>query len=337
MVRNFFRLALLFSAICTAFGDQATGVSAGERQWVMARRSDVSAKLDRTAVSIPVGLMLDVLRTEGEWLWVGRGWVLRSDVVDATSAVAYFTQAIEAEPSAFAHVSRARAHLQSRDATAAANDCAAALKLDPQYAPAYCQLGRAEHERRRYNAARNAFDRAVELDPQSALAHCFRAQTLQASGDMQSALADFDRAIELDDQIVSAYFARGALRSQLGDRRAEDDFSKVVEINPDYYPAFNNRGNIRAKQGRWQQAIDDYSTTFRLAPGADVLTNRAHAYYKIGRLREALEDCNEAIRINPEAAAAYRQRAVVQTEMGRAAEAEQDSRQADALASNRRT
>ena len=46
---------------------------------------------------------------------------------------------------------------------------------------------------------------------------------------------------KLDDQIITAYFARGSLRSQLGDDRAEDDYTKVVEINPSYYPAFNNR------------------------------------------------------------------------------------------------
>lgn len=336
MVRKILRLALLVAAI-DACSKSASSVSGGETQWVLVRDARTTAKVDRVETAIPVGLMLEVLRTEGDWLWVGRGWVRRGDIVEAPAAINYFTQRIKSDPSPFAYTSRARAFLQYRDAASAANDAASALKLDPQYAPAYCQMGRAEHERRNFNAARNAFDRAVELDPKFAPAYLFRAQTLQASGDTQSALADFDRAIELDDKIVSAYFARGALRSQLGDRRAEDDFTKVVQLNPGYYPAFNNRGNIRAKQGRWRQAIDDYDAAFRLAPGADVLTNRAYARQKLGRLQEALEDCNEAIRMNPHGEAAYRRRAEVHTELGRAADAEQDTRQADQLASSRHT
>ena len=86
--------------------------------------------------------MLTVTKESGDWLWVGRGWLLRDDVVPAEEAQAFFTAEIEREPSAFAYASRSRAWFQTEHFDQALADAEAALRLDPQSAVGFKCRGR---------------------------------------------------------------------------------------------------------------------------------------------------------------------------------------------------
>lgn len=285
---------------------------------------------------IAAGLLLDVLREENGYYWLGRGWIARTDVVALEDAVPFFTSVIASAPSSYAYVSRARAHLQLGAPHEAEADCRAALKLDASYAPAFTQLGRAQTMQRQPNAALESLERAITLDAHSALAFCYRAQTRQAMGDSGSALADFDRAIELDRHLVTAYFHRAGLHTQRGDEPAAlTDLNEVLLWHPSHYLALNNRANLFVRREEWDRAVTDYTAALKVAVKPDILLNRSHALRGLGRLREAISDCNEAIRLSPDSAAALRHRAALLLEAGRAAEADLDLKSADKLAAVR--
>lgn len=287
---------------------------------------------------IPAGLLLDVLRADNGYYWVGRGWVLQTEVVGLEEAVEHFTAAIEAKPTAYAYVARARARVQLNAPQEAAADCRAALKLAPNYAPAHCQLGRAQTALRQPNAALESLDRAIALDDRSAVSYCCRAQTRQAMGDSASALADYDRAIELDDQLVVAFFQRAGVHSQLGDEPAAlTDLIEVLIRHPDHFLALNNRANIFANREEWDRAISDYTAALKVAVRPDIYVNRARALQALGRALEALADCNEALRLNPQDERGYRQRAALLMELGRMEEAGVDLKYADRLTADSRT
>lgn len=334
-MQRFVSIVGLGAALCLC-GRDRVAVSA-EPQLVLARHADVRLYSERGVESpIPVGLALDVIRTKGDRLWVGRGWLNRSDAVALSDAVPHFTQEIADRPTPFLYVSRARAYLQSGDTAAALHDCQSALELDPTSAAAHCQHGRALHEQRRFEDAVAAFGCALEVEPESALAHYYRAQSRLSMGDVPSAAADLNRAIEYDDQLTPAFFVRGCLRSQQEDDRAAiDDFSTVIRLNPCHFPALNNRANALARLERWTAAVADYTAALQLSKRSDTLTNRAFAHLKLGQIDEALADCNEAIRLQPAWEAAYRIRAALLEELGRMSEAEADAEHAEKLAAQR--
>lgn len=328
--------SLVFGLVCSVLLSLPAAVGAAPfPRLVLPRTAEVQVVDEaRRPQAIPVGLLLDVLRVDGGHYWVGRGWVAADQVIALDDAVAHFTAALKTEPTPFAYVSRARAQTQLGLQAEAEADCRAALALEPDYAPAHCQLGRALTMQKKTNAAVASLDRALELDPRSAIAHCCRAQARQASGDAASAAGDYDRAIELDPQLVVAYFQRSGIRAQRGDEPgAMDDLIEVLVRHPDHFLALNNRGNIWVARRQWSYAISDYTAALKVASRADVFMNRARALHAAGRPREALVDCNEALRLDPNSEQAYRRRAALLGELGRETEAGDDLQRADRLTS----
>ena len=111
-------------------------------------------------------------------------------------------------------------------------------------------------------------------------------------------------------------------------------------------------GAALVEQGRWQEAIveldlaiDQYitnigyqKTTGRHAAAkviefeeAEALVDRSTAHMELGQSQLALKDLDKAVKLRPDYAPAYANRALVQTRLGKDAEAEQDVSQAASL------
>ncbi len=84
-----------------------------------------------------------------------------------------------------------------------------AVKLDPQYAAAWNNLGALNHAQRRYKAAIKSYDKAIAADPQLALAHKNRGAACLARGDVEQAFASFNKAYALSPTV----FEQGASMS----------------------------------------------------------------------------------------------------------------------------
>lgn len=286
---------------------------------VLPKSADVRLlNVDEKVGALPVGLVLGVLKTRGDFLEVGRGELLADDVVAVDEAVDFFTSEIARAPTPFAYVSRARAQTQRGDHHAAVQSCKQALALVPDYAPAHCVMGRALTFLRQYYDALDALDRAVALDGASGFIFCVRGQTYRAMNNPAAALADFERAIELDDRLVSAYFGRGSVLAEFGDDDAAlVDFATVVSMYPAYYYALNERANIWLRRESWQQALDDYTAALQFADRAELRVNRAAALRGLGRHAEAVAECDAALRLDPQLKAAQRLRALLVSELGK--------------------
>jgi tetratricopeptide (TPR) repeat protein len=73
--------------------------------------------------------------------------------------------------------------------------------------------------------------------------------------------------------------------------------------------AFSNRGNAYIRKNRYGPAIDDYTQTIRLDPGAAVaFYSRGTAYLDTGQFGRAVEDFDQAIRLDPQYASAFNNR-----------------------------
>jgi adenylate cyclase len=116
-----------------------------------------------------------------------------------------------------------------------------ALKLDPDYALAYCGLadnyaymGSVVMPGKEANGKVTKFaQKALELDPELAETHMSMALALVAAFDWRNGLKEFDRALELNPNLAFAYELRGWTVNGLG--RSEEAIAKTrkaVELDP---------------------------------------------------------------------------------------------------------
>ncbi len=153
-----------------------------------------------------------------------------------------------------------------------------AIKLDPEYSPAWAGLGRARDDQagggylpveEAYRKARAAVERALALDPNLAEAHA-------AMGRIKNTY-DWDWA------------------------GADASFRRALALEPGNAGVVREAGNMALTQGRLEEAIALYGRAVALDP----LSPRAHnslgiAAYYAGRLDEAEAAVKKALELSPE-------------------------------------
>ncbi len=92
---------------------------------------------------------------------------------------------------------KARAYDELGQHQRAIGDLDEAIRLDPQYAPAYSNRGLAYSQLGQYQRAIEDCDQALRLDPQYALVYSNRALAYTALGRDQEAERDIEKAVEL--------------------------------------------------------------------------------------------------------------------------------------------
>jgi TolB-like protein/DNA-binding winged helix-turn-helix (wHTH) protein/Flp pilus assembly protein TadD len=154
--------------------------------------------------------------------------------------------------------------------------------------------------------ARRAFEKAIRLDPEYAPAYAGLADTLNAlhevddGGDRARQVAE--RAIALDDTVAEAYAARGntSLFTDWKVDEAERDFRRALELNPSYATArqwfaycFLVRGDLAGatREIRLAQQTDPLSRSI----GVDV----GLLDYFAGRFEDALTEYRRVLSIDP--------------------------------------
>ncbi len=270
---------------------------------VLPRRPGIELRVGGRNVGHAVASqMLTVTQESGDWLWIGRGWILRQDVVAAEEAVSFFTDQVQHEPSAFAYASRSRAWFQTEHFAEAMADAEKALELEPQSAVALKCRGRIKLATGDLQSAIDDLSTALKIDPELATAYNYRGQAHLKAGAYEEAIRDATAAIDRDPSITVAYSTRGrALSAVSSYERAVRDFSTLLALDPGYLPAINNRGNALFKLARYAECIRDYTAALAIEQRADVFYNRGIARINLGQLQPAIDDLTAAIKLDPEA------------------------------------
>jgi tetratricopeptide (TPR) repeat protein len=211
-----------------------------------------------------------------------------------------------------------------------------ALKIAPDYARLYEDLGNLQGLQRDYEAAIISFRRAVQLDPRLASAHKKLAQTLIAVGREE----EVDTAFEgfLDHDRDAAMVTAGAEHWRAGrfekaestlisalrknpenidamrflalvyddqDKKlleAEALLRRAISIAPDFHQALGNLGRILVDNGKLQEAIETYEQLLDLQPdNDDAWTGYGRALAQAGRVEDAESAYRKALEIRPEA------------------------------------
>ena len=219
-----------------------------------------------------------------------------------------------------------------------------ALKITPDYARLYEDLGNLKGLQRDYEAAITAFRRAVQLDPRLATAHKKLAQTLVAAGRED----EVDDAFEgfLDHDRDAALVAAGAEHWREGryeeaqttlidalrknpenidamrflamvydaqDKKlleAEALLRRAISIAPDFHQALGTLGRILVDNSKHVEAIEIYRRLLDIKPDDDdAWAGYGRAQAHAGQVKNAEEAYRKSLDLNPKAPGVHMARA----------------------------
>ncbi len=185
-------------------------------------------------------------------------------------------------------------------------DLAAAIKADPNYAPAYFERAKAKQILVAYKMA-----------------------------DPASVLDDLDRALELEPHNVDFLAERASLLllTMHDEKRGLEDAALLIKLDPKNSQHFFSRGQFFHFAQRFPEAIRDYSAALELKPDNFMIRQfRAQAYFASKKYRAALSDVNYSLADKTvKSSSLHSLRAKIYRKMGKKTLAAADEREAKRL------
>ncbi|HEX8914885.1 MAG TPA: tetratricopeptide repeat protein, partial [Humisphaera sp.] len=150
------------------------------------------------------------------------------------SSTALFARALEVTAdNEIAHHQIAGELARAGDPLGAEEHYREAVRINPNYALAWRNLGLTYVNRRRAPEAVAALRRAIELEPDSADAHRLLGEALYRTGDRPAAEAAVDRAIALDPASATAHVTKGNMLLARGDAAAAaESYRTALRLKP---------------------------------------------------------------------------------------------------------
>jgi tetratricopeptide (TPR) repeat protein len=137
---------------------------------VVAKSPTAKLLIGRRAFPIRTGEVFEVSQTQGDWLWVGRGWLRTNEIMTVADAVSGYQWRL---------IVRMREH----DLVGALADCNAAIKLAPRLATFFGHRAAIQQLQGDTAGAKADLQRGVELAPyQEAIIVLTLAQDLDLAG-----------------------------------------------------------------------------------------------------------------------------------------------------------
>ena len=167
--------------------------------------------------------------------------------------------------------------------------------LHDDVAVLYLELGRPE-------LAVAHFEASLKLHPDSAVAFYNLGTALEAAARFDDAAAQYERAIAADPRYAAAHLNLGNMRlraGRIGDALAE--YSKSVDLAPANAEAHSNLGHVLATTGRVQEGIEHLQHAIQLRPSLpDAHFNLAEALLVSGQVPDAIRQFDEALTLRPD-------------------------------------
>jgi serine/threonine-protein kinase len=274
--------------------------------WVNYDLADVSVKLARRGEAIRYFTVARALRPETA---CRLAWALR-EYGELDEAIVVLRELVRLRPEVGWHqpflglvlLERGRGQ-QAREVL---NTAVAALREDirvrPNYAEAYENLGEALHLLGQNDEAVPAYRKAIEQRPDYAVAHRSLGFSLLALRKLDEAIDACSEAIRLSPDDVTAYRYYGlALLAQGKLDEALAAFRKAIRLRPDYSFAHHSLGVALERQGKIDEAIAAYREAIRLRPAAAIVHNSLGlALGRQGKFDEALASYRKVSELQPD-------------------------------------
>ena len=197
-----------------------------------------------------------------------------------------------------------------QDYAQALSDFKQALKLNPEYAGAYYNLGLVQFELGQFEASVKSYDQANTFQPNDPWTLINRGFAKQGLGNTPSAKEDFKTAIELDENLSESYIGLSNISLGENDLQTALKYADLaVEKHPRNGMALNSRGWVKFKQGKLDDAMKDFDLAIGQAPKQSIIyNNRGVCYAEQEKYQQAIGNYNQAIKLFPRSAVAYANR-----------------------------
>jgi tetratricopeptide (TPR) repeat protein len=164
------------------------------------------------------------------------------------------------------------------------------VKLRPDYADGYTNVGLTEIVWEKYDSARKAIRKALSLDPNSARAHYYDGLLQRRAGNTEQEIADFRMVVEKFPESRDARRELGITYYQQNQNSAAlEQFEALQKIDPDDLAAHYNLSILYRRMGRTKEAAEQQAMFVdkKVDPGAPT--------YGLNYLREHPEISTESI------------------------------------------
>ena len=210
------------------------------------------------------------------------------------------------------------------------------VRLDPNYAQAWNNLGNAQAGQGMASAAVESYRRALALTPNYAEALNNLGNALRRIGHIDDAIASYRQALSINNDYAEAHNNLGNALRQLGMfDQAKASLRRAIDLRPTYAEAFNNLGIASAAQGDWNQAISAFERAIQLRPEfPDAVGNLGVALLDSGAAQAAVEKLLQALSQNPNLAGLHCTLGRAYTALGEHRKAIRSFRNATALRSD---
>ena len=158
-----------------------------------------------------------------------------------------------------------------------------------------------------FDAAIACYKEALKIKPDYAEAYYNMGVALQDKGDPEAAIESYKEAVKIKPDYAEAYNNMGNVLQKKGDSKAAiESYKEALKIKPDYADAHNNMGNTLKDKGDLEAAINNYKQALKIKPDyAEAFYNMGSALQSKGDLETAIECFQKAVKIKPSYAEAH--------------------------------
>jgi len=217
-----------------------------------------------------------------------------------------------------------------------------AIKLNPNYIPAWEEKGWLWAKLKKSKEAITCFDKVAVLKKKynrfrnettkirDAEDYFINASSFLKENRFNEAILDFDNAIKLDNNYIKAYYYRGITYQLLQSfNKAIIDFNEVIKLNPEDAGVYLKRGNVYFQIKNYQNAILDFSKCIQINPKFVEAHNfLGKAYFHQKKYDQAMREYKTAIKLKPNYAVSHNDLGVLLNDLGNFREAEREYRKA---------
>ncbi len=187
---------------------------------------------------------------------------------------------------------------ESKNAKDAYND---ALKVDPNFAPAYLGLARIRMVDDPAADIKFLFDEAIKRDANFSEAYVERANYFILRSDPKSALKDLDRANKLSPESPVIYMAYARAYVAMDDKeKALKAAEKAYSLDITALPVYQLLGELYIENEQYDRALEALGVyVVYETQDDDAFARLGRAYYEMKNYELALESLNRAMKLNP--------------------------------------
>ncbi|MDB9448919.1 tetratricopeptide repeat protein [Dolichospermum circinale CS-547] len=166
-----------------------------------------------------------------------------------------------------------------------------AIKIDPYFCEAYYERGLVRNELEDIQGAIEDLNQAIKINPYFCEAYYERGLARDELEDIQGAIEDLNQAIKINPDywyFKTTFYSLGSNRFDVGDmQNAIKYFSQAIKIDPYYCEAYYERGIVRDELGEKQGAIADFQAAADIYIKEGNETKYQNAMKKIKNIKSA--------------------------------------------------